>query len=679
MPNQLATEPSPYLQQHVDNPVDWYPWGDAAFERARTEDKPVFLSIGYSACHWCHVMAHESFEDPAIAAILNRHFVSIKVDREERPDIDGIYMQAVVALTGQGGWPLSVFLTPAGVPFWGGTYFPPTAQQGLPSFRQVLDSLVEAYETGREDVIDSAVRIAAILRAAAAPEPDAAGEPSHFLLNTARQCLVTAVDPDNGGWGDAPKFPQPMALDFLLRYYHRTRDASALEIADHTLRHMAAGGIHDQLGGGFHRYTVDAVWLVPHFEKMLYDNSQLARIYLKAWQITGAAEHRQTAESILDFVARDMTSPEGGFYSTLDADADGEEGRTYVWSADEITEALGDNAHHFAHAYGVTPGGNFEGENILHRAVPAEAVAEAAGLDLAESERRLAAGRARLLELRDRRPQPGRDEKVITAWNGLMLAAFADAGRFLQRDDYLQVARRDADFLLSELVTPERRVFRTWKDGRARLNGYIEDYSHTVEGLLSLYEATFDETYFVAARELADQMVVHFADTDGGFFETSDDHENLITRPHSLHDNATPSGGAVAATVMLRLASLTGESAYRGGALAAISRIATAIEPHPTTYAQWLVALEYHFSSAHEIAVIGDLDLPATRALLDVVNRGFRPAQVLAAGPPVDITPVPLLRGRGTVGGVPTAYVCRNFVCDLPIVDPDALAAHLNL
>ncbi|MDP6348192.1 MAG: thioredoxin domain-containing protein [Chloroflexota bacterium] len=678
MPNQLATESSPYLLQHVDNPVDWSPWDDAAFERARAEDKPIFLSIGYSACHWCHVMAHESFEDPAIAAVLNRHFVSIKVDREERPDIDGIYMQAVVALTGQGGWPLSVFLTPAGVPFWGGTYFPPTAQQGLPSFRQVLDSLADAYETGREDVIDSAVRIAAILRAAAAPKPDAAGEPSHFLLNTARQRLVTAVDPENGGWGGAPKFPQPMALDFLLRYYHRTRDASALEVADSTLRHMAAGGIHDQLGGGFHRYTVDAIWLVPHFEKMLYDNSQLARVYLKAWQITGAGEHRRTAESILDFVARDMTAPDGGFYSTLDADTDGEEGLTYVWSATEIEEALGGDAAHFSHAYGVTPGGNFEGRSILHRTVPAEAVAEAAGLDLDESERRLAAARARLLELRSRRPQPGRDEKVITAWNGLMLAAFADAGRFLQRDDYLQVARRNADFLLSELVTPERRVFRTFKDGRARLNGYVEDYSHTVEGLLSLYEATFDEAYFVAARELADQMVAHFADPNGGFYETSDDHEELITRPHSLRDNATPSGGAVAATVLLRLASLTGESAYREGALAAVGRIATAIEPHPTAYAQWLVALEYHFSNAHEIAIIGDLESPATRALLDVVNRGLRPAQVLAAGPPVDITPVPLLRGRGTVGGAPTAYVCRDFVCDLPIVDPEALAARLN-
>ena len=679
LPNLLAAETSPYLLQHADNPVDWYPWGDAAFDKARAEDRPIFLSIGYSACHWCHVMAHESFEDPAIAELLNQHFISIKVDREERPDIDGIYMQAIVALSGQGGWPLSAFLTPAGIPFWGGTYFPPTARHGLPSFRQVIESLAGAYRTRREEVVESAVRIAAGLRDAAIPDPEAGGAPSHFMLNTARQNLIDTFDTEHGGWGGAPKFPQPMALDFLLRYHHRTGDESALEAVDQSLRHMAAGGIHDHLGGGFHRYATDNVWLVPHFEKMLYDNAQLARVYLKAWQLTGDSDHRGTAESILDYVAREMTAPGGGFYSTQDADTDGEEGRTYVWSAAEIDAALGDDAAHFAGAYGVTPAGNFEGANILHRPVPAAKIAAEAGLPMEESERRLAAGRLRLLEIRERRPQPGRDEKIITAWNGLMLAAFADAGRFLGRADYLEIARRNADFLLAELITPERRVFRTWKDGRAHLNGYAEDYSHPIEGLLCLYEATFDEAYFVAARELADQLVTHFADPEGGFYETSDDHERLISRPHSIQDNATPGGGSMAATVLLRLASATGESAYRDAAIAAVSRIATRIEPHPTGYSQWLVALEYHFAGAREIAIVGDPAHPATHALLEVVNHAFRPAQFLAAGPAVDITPVPLLRARTAIDGAATAYVCRDFVCDLPVTDPADLAALLDL
>ena len=676
MPNRLASETSPYLLQHADNPVDWYAWGPDAFERAVTEDKPIFLSVGYSACHWCHVMAHESFEDPEIAALLNERFVSIKVDREERPDVDGIYMQAVVSLTGQGGWPLTVFLTPAGVPFWGGTYFPPSPRHGYPSFRQVLDSIAASYESDQDDVADAAERMTAVLLDSV--DPGAAGDPSHFLLNTARQRLVDSFDTQNGGWGGAPKFPQPMVLDFLLRYHHRTDDEAALAAVEKSLQKMAAGGIHDQLGGGFHRYATDDVWLVPHFEKMLYDNAQLARIYLKAWQVTGDDAYRRTVESTLDYVAREMTHSDGGFFSSQDADTEGEEGLTFVWSAEEIAEVLGEGVDHFAAAHGVTPGGNFEGNNILHRPISADEAAARAGLSVEDSEAQLAADRARLLELRERRPQPGRDDKIITAWNGLMLAAFADAGRFLGRDDYLDVAKRNAEFLLAELVTSERRVLRTWKDGRARLNGYAEDYSHLTEGLLSLYEATFAEDYFVAAREIADQLLAHFADPEGGFYETSDDHETLITRPHSDQDNAVPAGGSMSATVLHRLASVTGESHYFDAAMGAISRLVNHIERYPTGHGQWLVALEYHFGEPREIAIVGDPAHAARAALLQVVNSGFRPAQFLAAGPIADITPVPLLRGRSAVDGLPTAYVCRNFACELPVTNPRALAEQLD-
>ena len=676
MPNRLASETSPYLLQHADNPVDWYAWTPDAFERARTEDKPIFLSVGYSACHWCHVMAHESFEDPEIAKLLNDRFVSIKVDREERPDVDGIYMQSVVSLTGQGGWPLTVFLTPAGAPFWGGTYFPPSPRPGFPSFRQVLESIVDTYESSRDEIGDAADRMTEVLRPS--DDPDAAAEPSHFLLNTARQRLVDSFDTQNGGWGGPPKFPQPMVLDFLLRYHHRTGDEAALASVEQSLKHMAAGGIHDQLGGGFHRYATDKAWLVPHFEKMLYDNAQLARTYLKAWQVTGDDAYRRTVESTLDYIAREMTHPDGGFFSSQDADTDGEEGLTYVWSAEEIAAALGADAEHFAAAYGVTPGGNFEGRNILNRPIFVNKAAALAGMSIEDSESRLAAGRAHLLELRKRRTQPGRDDKIITAWNGLMLAAFADAGRFLGREEYLEVARRNADFLLAELVTPERRVLRTWKDGRAHLNGYAEDYSHLIEGLLSLYEATFAEPYFVAAREIADQLLAHFADPAGGFYEVSEDHETLITRPRSDQDNAVAAGGSMAATVLFRLASVTADSRYYEAAVAAVSRLVNQIERYPTGYAQWLVALEYHFGEPREIAIVGDPAHTARAALLHVVNSGFRPAQVLAAGPVADNSPVPLLRGRSTLDGLPTAYVCRNFACDLPVTDPEELARQLD-
>ena len=621
-------------------------------------------------------MAHESFEDSEIAELLSKSFISIKVDREERPDIDGIYMQAVVSLTGQGGWPLTVFLTPSAVPFWGGTYFPPTPRQGFPSFRQVLMSIADAYANSRDDVADAANRMKLLL--SRADNTEAPNEPSHFLLNTIRQTLISSVDRINGGWGGAPKFPQPMVLDFLLRYHHRTNDTEALAAVEQSLQKMAAGGIYDQLGGGFHRYSTDEVWLVPHFEKMLYDNAQLARVYLKAWQVTGNTLYRDIVEATLDYIAREMTDSHGGFYSSQDADTNGEEGLTFVWSIDEIRTVLGENSTHFATAYGVSSRGNFEGHNILHRPISMDEAAALGKLSLTDSETQLAADRTRLFEVRQARPQPGRDDKIITAWNGLMLAAFAEAGRFLGRNDYLIIAKNNADFLLSELVTSEYRVLRTWKDGRARLNGYLEDYSHLAEGLLATYEALFVEDYFIATREIANQLITHFSDPQGGFYETSNDHETLITRPHSDQDNAVASGGSMSATLLHRLASMSGESHYSDAAMQATSRLVKQMENYPTSYGQWLVALEYHFANPREIAIIGDSSDPLRAELLKVVNSTFHPAQVVAAGPQADITPLPLLRGRIAIDGRPTAYVCHNFLCETPVTDPDVLTSQLN-
>jgi hypothetical protein len=540
MPNRLIDETSPYLLQHADNPVDWYPWNDEALQKAQDEDKPIFLSIGYSACHWCHVMAHESFEDERIAEILDQYFVSIKVDREERPDLDQIYMNAVVALTGRGGWPMSVFLTPDGRPFYGGTYFPPTPRYGMPSFTQVLYGVINAWQNRREEVLTGSERVVAALQQSTLPttgsEPGATPaqtapvELSLDVLTSAFEALWHGFDRTHGGWGEAPKFPQPMVLEFLLRHHHRTGDALALKMVTQTLEAMARGGMYDQLGGGFHRYSVDERWLVPHFERMLYDNAQLARVYLHAWQVTGNEFFRTITKEILDYVMREMTDPAGGFYSTQDADSEGEEGKFFVWKPDEIREVLGSEADEFMAAYGITGHGNFEGKNILEFV---------GGLDQRPA---LADARQRLYDVREERIHPGLDEKVLTSWNGLMLAAFAEAARALNRDDYRQVAERNAEFLLRELRQENGRLLRTWKrrpervlegpsegPGEAKLNGYLEDYAYLIEGLLELYQTTFDPRWFLAAQELAETMIEHYADSDGTLFDTSDDHETLIT------------------------------------------------------------------------------------------------------------------------------------------------------
>jgi len=676
MPNRLAGEASPYLLQHADNPVAWYPWGEEALRRAREEDKPIFLSIGYAACHWCHVMAHESFEDPAVAAVLNEHFVNIKVDREERPDLDQIYMNAVVAMTGHGGWPMSVFLTPQGVPFYGGTYFPPVARGGMPAFVDVLRAVAEAWRTRREQIEQGGAQMLELLRREPARSDVVALTAE--TLDAALTALGRGYDLARGGWGGAPKFPQPMTIEFLLRTYVRTGDRSALTMATATLEHMARGGIYDHLGGGFHRYATDSAWLVPHFEKMLYDNAQLARIYAVAWQVTRRPLFRQVAEETLDYLVRHMRDPAGGFYSSEDADAEGEEGRFYVWSGEEIRAALGADADLFTDAYGVTPGGNFDGKNVLHLTDDVQALAERHRLPSHEVAHRLAEARRVLFARRETRVRPGLDDKVLAAWNGLAVAAFADAARIFDRPDYRAIAERAAAFCVDRMRTPDGRLFRAWRAGAARLNAYLEDYANLVYGLLALYEATFDPRWFVEATRLAELMVTHYHDPAGGFFDTSDDHEPLVVRPKDHQDNATPSGGAMASLVLLRLGALTGDGRYRLLAEAALRPLQPVAAAYPTAFAWWLCALDFALDRPREVAIIGDPASPDTRAMLQVARGPYRPNQVVAVGRPGQPSPIPLLAGRGQVNGRATAYVCERHACRLPVDDPEALAAQLT-
>jgi len=675
MSNRLVNETSPYLLQHAENPVDWYPWGEEVLQKAKAEDKPIFLSIGYSACHWCHVMAHESFEDERVAAILNEHFVSVKVDREERPDLDRIYMSAVQALTGSGGWPMSVFLTPDGRPFHGGTYFPPAPRYGMPSFTQVLLAVADAWRNRRQELVEGGEQlVAAIQRQTSVTDnlkPETLKHETLTLetLHTAVENLWGRFDSVRGGWGAAPKFPQPMALEFLLRYHHGTGAPRALQMVTQTLDAMARGGMYDQLGGGFHRYSVDDHWLVPHFEKMLYDNAQLARVYLHAWQVTGEPFYRTITEETLDYVVREMTSPEGGFYSTQDADSEGEEGKFFVWTPDEIRSVLGDQADHFIEVYRVTERGNFEGKNILEL------------VGSLEEREALTEARRKLFEAREERVHPGRDDKVLTSWNGLMLAAFAEAARALDRDDdstelaevYRQVAERNADFLLSELRQENGRLLRTWKAGEAKLNGYLEDYTHLIEGLLELYQTTFDPRWYRAAHELAEAMIEHFRAPEG-FYDTSDDHETLIVRPRELQDNAVPSGNGMAALVLLRLAGLAVEPRYLELARGALGPMREMLARYPLGFAQWLTGLDYVLARPREVSIVGDVEAADTQALLDACATGYRPHQIIALGEPgIEPVTVPVLQGRGLIDGRATAYVCVDFVCQRPVTEAEEL------
>ncbi|MCX7682764.1 MAG: thioredoxin domain-containing protein [Anaerolineae bacterium] len=660
MPNRLVNEISPYLRQHADNPVDWYPWGREALEKAHQEDKPIFLSIGYAACHWCHVMAHESFEDAEVAAILNAHFVPVKVDREERPDLDAIYIQAVQMLVGSAGWPLSVFLTPDGRPFFGGTYFPPTPRYGMPAFRDVLLAVARTWRERRAEILEGSKQIVEHIRHQMAPSPGREGL-DMALLERAVSRLQAEFDPVYGGWGEAPRFPQPMVLEFLLRR-HVAGDGRALPMVTHTLEAMARGGLYDQLGGGFHRYSVDRRWLVPHFEKMLYDNAQLARVYLHACKLTDNPLFRAVAEETLDFMLREMGDPAGGFYATLDADSEGEEGKFYLWTASEIRAVLGPDADQFSALYGVTTGGNFDGRNIL---------TFAGGWEEREATARL---RQTLQEVRERRARPARDEKVVVAWNGLALAAFADGARLLERADYRAAAERNADFLLAHLRRPDGRLWHIWRDGQAKGEGFLDDYTHLIDGLLALYEATFNPRWYNAAAELAEVVRTHFA-APVGFYDTADHHETLIVRPRNLQDNAIPSGNAMAAFVFLRLAGLAANPGLAELARQGMAEIGGLAARYPLAFGQWLVALDYALSDPWEIAVVGALEGKDTQVLLGML-AGYRPHQVLAAGAPG--SPVPLLANRPLAAGRATVYLCRGGVCQAPITEPEDLAGRLQ-
>ncbi len=682
--NRLAGESSPYLLQHAHNPVDWYPWGAEALARARAEDKPILLSIGYSACHWCHVMERESFEDETTAELMNRLFVNVKVDREERPDLDAIYMQAVQLMTGHGGWPMTVFLTPAGVPFWGGTYFPPEERHGMPSFQHVLQAIADAWRDRRDEVLASGDELRQHLRQQLQPRP--ARDPlDTSLLAAATQGLLGQVDPRDGGFGGAPKFPQPMAIELLLRQWQRDGDERSLSAAVDALTRMARGGIYDQLGGGFHRYSVDAQWLVPHFEKMLYDNAQLARAYLAGYQATGSELFRAVAEQTLDYVLRDMTDPGGGFYSAEDADSEGEEGRYYVWTPDQVRAALGEeDARVVMAVYGVTAEGNFEGATtVLHLARDPAQVADDLGLREAEVRAALDRGRRALFDARQGRVRPGRDEKIVTAWNGLMLRALAEAACILGRDDYRAAAIRNGAFLLSTMRTPEGRLLRTWRAGhQAKIDAYLEDYANAADGLLALYEATFDPRWLSAAIELADAIVERFADDEnGGFYDTSQEHEALVTRPKDLFDNATPAGNSVAADVLLRLALLTANHRYRRQAQAVLELVRESLGRYPLGLARMLSALDFLLARPKEIAIVGDPGAAETRSLLGVVYERFLPNKVVAGAAPGDdraAALTPLLRDRPQRDGAPTAYACEQYACLAPTTSPAELRAQLS-
>jgi uncharacterized protein len=651
MANRLAQETSPYLLQHRDNPVDWYPWGEEALARARELDRPILLSVGYSACHWCHVMERESFEDAATAAYMNEHFVSIKVDREERPDVDALYMEAVQAISGHGGWPMTVFCDPDGVPFYGGTYFPPDEGRGMPSFQMVMEAVVDAFENRREELRERAPETRARLGAIGAIEP-ADEAPGAGTLDAAIATLEQAADAERGGFGGAPKFPPSSALELLLA-------RGVMAPVERTLDAMMAGGIYDQIGGGFARYSVDANWLVPHFEKMLYDNAQLARIYLHGWQALGHERYRRICEETLDWALREMRGPEGGFYSALDADSEGEEGRFYAWTPGELEAVLGDQAEEIGAYYGVSEAGNFEGRNVLHLAAGASAPHPSG----------LAAARQALYEARSKRVWPGLDDKRLTSWNALMLAALAEAGAVLGRDDYLDAARACAEFALRDLRDDDGRLLRTYKDGEGRLNAYLEDHAFLLDALLALYEATFEARWFEQAQQLADTTIARFGDTErGGFYSTSDDHEQLIARRKEIGDHPIPSGNSAAALALLRLEALTGERSYGVQAEGVLRLFAKAAPRQPDAFAHLLRALDFQLAPTREVALIGD-DLGELAA---VVRSRYRPHLVLAGGPEGSEVP-PLLDGRPQIDGQPAAYVCEHFACRAPVTTAEHL------
>jgi uncharacterized protein len=678
--NNLVNETSPYLLQHAHNPVDWYPWGDAALAKARAEDKPILLSIGYSACHWCHVMEHESFENEATAKLMNENFVNIKVDREERPDLDQIYMNAVQMMTGHGGWPMTVFLTPEGVPFYGGTYFPPADRYNMAGFPRVLVSVAEAFRTQRDQVAHTATTMLGELRRVGIAEASREMITTE-ILNSAHRGIAKNYDRTNGGFGSAPKFPPAMALEFFLHMHHRTGDSETLAMIDRTARQMACGGIYDQLGGGFHRYSVDAHWLVPHFEKMLYDNALLSRLYLHLYQVTKDAFFRRIAEETLDYVVREMTDAGGGFYSTQDADSEGHEGKFFVWSQKEIIAALGtEDGNLFCEYFNATAAGNFEGENILHITASPADFAATHNVSLAHMEAVIESGRKKLFALREGRIKPARDEKILTAWNGLMLASFAEASAILDRPDYRQVAEANAGFLLTHMRR-DSLLLRTCKSGEAKLNAYLEDYACLIDGLICLYEATGDSRWLKSSVELSDAMIGQFWDEEqGAFFFTGASHEQLIVRSKDFMDNATPSGNSVAALALLKLSALTGNTDYRRRATTVLRLIADQVRRYPSAFGWALCALDFYLSSPKEIAIVGADDPAGLSDLVRTLWQTYLPNRVIAClsnAADQASTMVPFL-GERAGSRKATAFVCYDGTCQLPATQPTDFAIQLK-
>jgi hypothetical protein len=677
--NQLANATSPYLRQHAANPVYWFQWGEAAFERARTEDKPILLSIGYSSCHWCHVMAHECFENPDIAALMNRDFVNIKVDREERPDIDDIYMQATLMFNnGQGGWPMTVFLLPDGRPFHAGTYFPPRDMRGMPGLPRVMAAVMDAYTNRREQAEQLAGRVTESLQQLDLSALNASGDDlSPALLDAAYQGMVRDFDSTYGGLTRShPKFPGPMNLEFVLRYALHSGSAQALHIVSFTLKQMARGGIYDQIGGGFARYSVDNRWLVPHFEKMLYDNAQLSRLYLHTWLASGDPFFKRIAEEIYDYILREMTAPDGGFYSTTDADSEGEEGKFFVWTPAELRDLLTPAEAEAALLYwDVTEAGNFEHHNILNVPMEDDMAAKMLNIGVEELRARIESAKHTLYAARTHRVPPGLDDKVLTAWNGMMLASVAEGARFLKRDDYRQAALRNVEFLLTHM-RKDGRLLRSYKDDIAMYNAYLEDYACLIDGLIQVYQLTFEPRYLTEAVALTDTVLQHFAAPDGGFFDTSDDHERLITRPRSLQDNATPSGNSMMAKVLAWLAAYTGEAKYDEIARAMLRTMAAALRQYPAAFGEALTAADLLVRGIDEVAIIG----ADAGALLAAVNAKYRPNVIVAyalADQSERATPM-LLAHRHQVEGKAAAYVCRHFACRQPTTDPAELASALT-
>ncbi|HKI54523.1 MAG TPA: thioredoxin domain-containing protein [Anaerolineales bacterium] len=694
--NKLSTATSPYLLQHANNPVDWHQWNDETLAKAKAENKPIFLSIGYAACHWCHVMAHESFEDKETAAFMNEHFINIKVDREERPDLDAIYMQATVSMTGSGGWPMSVFLTPDLKPFYAGTYFPPAPRYNMPSFKDVLAGMARTWQEQPDEATRVSNDVSNHLQQALSINAQSDSIFTQTLLDTAVKSLIDSYDWGYGGWGSAPKFPQAMAIEFLLRRHVQNEKSSEPESpttkpAIHALKAMARGGMYDVVGGGFSRYSVDNFWRVPHFEKMLYDNALLIRAYLHAWQITGDPFFKQIVTETLDFISREMTHPDGGFYSSLDADSEGVEGKFYVWTLDEIRAILKDDSEFFEAAYGITAQGNWEGNTVLQRTLDDASLAARFHLDPETVPAKLANSHAKLLSVRNTRIRPGTDDKVLTSWNGLMLAAIAEASRTItddgdialssyhppRNDMYYHLATRSAEFLLNSLRL-EDKLKHSWREGKTTNEVFLEDYAASILGLIELYQTDFDNKWFASAKELTDEMIDLFEDPNGGFFDTSKDGEQLLLRPKDVQDNATPSGNSLACEALLKMAEFTGEGKYRALAEKALGLVIGMAPQYPTSFGRWLSAADFALGNVKQIAVTYDADGVDVSDLIQLIQSKYRPNTIVAAStyPPLSDAPS-LLNDRPAKKGKPTVYLCEGFVCKNPINSLDDLKSLL--